>query len=243
VRRFFRRWPVLAGVAGLAVLAATVAVVLSLPGDPPRTCRCDRPPVLSGVSGVPARWAADVSDGDAPAAWVLLTPRARARYRDVAGLRAALPRLAPVGSGRGAWIADTAAPVTQGQGTPTQVLYLLIGSSGMLRDAIVNHTMANGSADGRVDPDVTVFKMLAPAPGSVVGPHPQLQVGLAQPPRYAAIRSGVLVEGGTGIRNSSGYDEPFPFSGPGLAPGRTLIVATQYQSGRWSYGAVTVTVR
>ncbi|MEU9843837.1 hypothetical protein AB0C69_32035 [Actinomadura sp. NPDC048032] len=222
---------------------AVVAVVVVL--DAPvrhRECGCRLPPVTSGIDGVPREWQAAVARRDAGTAWRLLTPEAQRRYGSVKGLRGALARLAPASHGPAGWrLVHT---VTQGSGTPSTFLYLLVEKRNLRPDgAVVVHSMADGSADGRVDPaPAATVRILRPAARATVDVRPRLRAATGLPPAYAVVRRDGETQGAVGsIRDADGWDAPFHEA---LGPGPALIVAVAaHGGGRLAYGSVRVTIR
>ncbi|MFD0540514.1 hypothetical protein ACFQY7_48645 [Actinomadura luteofluorescens] len=232
---------VLAG--AVAVAGAVVAVVAAFDAPVrPRECGCRPPPVTSGISGVPREWQAAVARRDAGTAWRLLTPEAQRRYGSVKGLRGALARLALDSHGPSGWrLVNTD---TQGSGTPSTFLYLLVEKRNLrLAGAVVVHSIADGSADGRVDPvPAATVRILEPAARATVGVRPRLRAAAGSPPAYAVVRRDGEIQGGVGsIRDADGWDTPFYDA---LKPGPALIVAVEEDGGgRLAYGSVRVTIR
>jgi hypothetical protein len=231
---------------GVVVVAGvTVAVVGSLA---PRSCGCARPPVLAGVAGTPRRWAQAVTGGQVDVAWRLLTPAAQHRYRDVAGLRAALPDLAASLTATRAADWYVVAVRTGGAGTDTSLVEALVDDGLRLVDAIVVQTRADGSDDGRVDPDtVPGLRIAEPAAGADVGSRPRLRVqggpgDGSDRPDYAAVGADRTVRRGAvgAIRAGDGFDEPFRDAD--LPAGPTLIVAAYHTSSGWQVDGVSVQV-
>ncbi|WP_168221064.1 hypothetical protein [Actinomadura sp. WMMA1423] len=243
VRRVFsaRRW-LLCAVLAVAVAGVIVAVVIVLYGsDRPRECGCKPPPDTSGISGVPREWRTAVARRDAAAAWRLLTPEAQRRYGSVKGLHGALARLALDAHGPADW--RLLQVETQGRGTPSLYLYLLVEKRNLRAvGAVTVHTMADGSADGRVDPvPAATVRILEPAEGTTVDERPRLRAATASPLAYAVIRRTSETRGAVGsIRAPDGRDAPFYEA---LEPGPALIVAVDDSGGRLAYGGVRVTIR
>ncbi|WP_131732929.1 hypothetical protein [Actinomadura formosensis] len=205
---------------------------------------CRLPPDTSAIRDVPRRWQTALAQGDVRAAWDLLTPQAQRRYGSADGLRAALPRLTMHPEGPATWrqVAET----TQGRGTPSAFFYLLVEDR-TLRPvgAVVAHSVADGSHDGRIAPEVAAtMQILSPASRATVGTRPRIHVATDSPPTYVAVQAGRQAVGAVGaIRGTDGFDAPFPDPGTAVRPGPTLIVAVAKDNGRFSYGSVLVTVR
>ena len=238
-----RRWllgAILAGAVAVAGAVAAAVVVLAEPARP-RECGCALPPDTSGISGVPRAWQAAVARRDAGTAWRLLTPEAQRRYGSVKGLRGALPRLAPDPRGSAGW--RLVRQVTQGRGTPSRFLYLLVEKRSLRpAGAVVVHSMADGSADGRVDPaPAATVRILEPAARATVDARPRLRAATGNPPAYVVLRRDGETLGAVGsIRGADGWDTPFHKA---LKPGPALIVAVEADGGRLAYGSVRVTIR
>jgi hypothetical protein len=135
---------------------------------------------------------------------------------------------------------------SQGRGTPSEFFYLLVEDK-TLRPvgAIVVHSLANGSQDGRVDPEVAAtVRILEPAPRATVSTQPRMRSAVGSPPSYIAVQASGQQLGGVGaIRDADGFDAPFAASEQ-VKPGPTLIVAVDDDGkGHYAYGSVQVTVR
>jgi hypothetical protein len=235
-------WPVL--VLVIAALAVVAAVVISSPPTPsppkPNVC-CKLPPVTSGIEDVPGRWQHAVARRDAQAAWTLLTPEAQRRYGSVARLRPALARLTPDHGGPATWrLIDS---ITQGSGTPSAFLYLLIEDRTLRpMGAVVVHSMADGSHDGRIDPGAAdTVHIREPAAHATVDSRPRMRTATGSPPAYVAVQAGGQTHGAVGaIRGADGLDSPFDEA---LKSGPALIVAVDVDGeDHFAYGSVPVTV-
>jgi hypothetical protein len=109
--------------------------------------------------------------------------------------------------------------------------------------AVVVHSLADGAADGRVDPaPAATVRILEPVARAKVGARPPMRAATGRPPVYVAVQAGGVTRGTVGaIRRPDGRDDSF---GEPLHPGPALIVAVQTDAnGRFSYGSVLVTVR
>ncbi|MBO2456002.1 hypothetical protein [Actinomadura violacea] len=241
LRRSRLPWVIAAALAVVAAAAVLVVAVLDEPARP-HYCSCKPPPDTSAVKEVPRDWQAAAKHRDAAAAWRLLTPDAQRRYGTPGRLRAALARIAPDPRGPAEWrLVDM---VTQGRGTPSAFLYLLVEKRTLRpAGAVVVHSMAAGGADGRVDPaPAATVRILEPAAHAKLGDRPPMRAATADPPEYVAVQAGRLTSGTAGaIRGPDGRDKPF-FEP--LHPGPTLIVAVQSDgNGRFTWGSVKVTIR
>ncbi|MEU5994659.1 hypothetical protein ABZ806_37270 [Spirillospora sp. NPDC047418] len=230
-------------IAALAVVAGTAVLLVAVLDEPahPHYCSCKPPPDTSAVKEVPREWQHAAAHRDAQAAWRLLTPEARRSYGSPGRLAAALARITPDPRGPAEW--RLVGTVTQGRGTPSAFLYLLVEKRTLRpAGAVVVHSMAAGGPDGRVDPaPAATVRILEPAAHAKLGDRPPMRAATADPPAYVAVQAGRLTPGATGaIRGPDGRDEPF---GEPLRPGPTLIVAVQSDgNGRFAYGTVKVTI-
>ncbi|GAA4104763.1 hypothetical protein [Actinomadura miaoliensis] len=237
-----KRWALVWG--GLVLGAAVVlGVVVTKPwsAHSDHVC-CALPPDTSAIEDVPERWQAAVADGDVPAAWGMLTPEAQRRYGSQHGLEAALDDLRPSSRAAATWWLTNS--YTQGRGTPSRFFYLLVEDESLRPvRAVIVHSRADGTPDGRIDPDVpATVRIQEPASRAVVGPRPRMRSATGVPPSYTVVQSENIVRGAVGsTREADGRDAPFSHAGP-LRPGPALIVAVRYD-GRYAYGAVRVTVR
>lgn len=241
----FRRgrlpWVIAAVLIVVAGAAVTVVTVLDEPARP-HICGCKPPPDTSGIEGVPRGWQDAAAHRDAGKAWRLLTPESQRRYGSPRGLRAALARIAPDPHGPAKWtLVDR---ITQGRGTPSAFLYLLVEKRTLRpAGAVVVHSRADGSADGRVDPaPAATVRILEPAARAKLDARPAMRAATGRPPAYVAVQAGGVTFGAVGeIRRPDGRDEPFDEP---LRPGPALIVAVESGAdGRFAYGSVRVTVR
>ncbi|MER6809735.1 hypothetical protein ABT299_10680 [Spirillospora sp. NPDC000708] len=230
--------------AVLIVVAGAVVTVVAVLDEPARThiCGCKPPPDTSGLDRVPRDWQEAAAHRDAQAAWRLLTPEAQRRYGSPRGLRTKLGRLAPDPHGSAKWtLVDE---ITQGRGTPSAFLYLLVEKRTLRpAGAVVVHSRADGSADGRIDPVAgATVRILEPAARAKLDARPAMRVATGRPLAYVAVQPGGLTHGTVGaIRGPDGRDEAFHEP---LRPGPALIVAVQADAdGRFAYGSVRVTIR
>ncbi|QKG23241.1 hypothetical protein [Actinomadura verrucosospora] len=241
LRRSRLPWVIAAALAVVAGIAVLLVAVLDEPARP-HYCSCRPPPDTSAVEQVPRDWQAAAAHRDAQAAWRLLTPEAQRRYGTPGRLRSALARIAPDPRGPAEWrLVDT---VTQGRGTPSTFLYLLVEKRTLRpAGAVVVHSMAAGAADGRVDPaPAATVRIVEPAAHAKLGDRPPMRAATADPPVYVAVQAGRVTFGTAGaIRGPDGRDAPFTEP---LRPGPTLIVAVRNDgNGRFAYGSVRVTIR
>lgn len=230
--------------AVLIVVAGAVVTVVTVLDEParPHICSCKPPPDTSGLERVPRAWQEAAAHRDAQAAWRLLTPEAQRRYGSPRGLRTKLARLAPDPRAPAKWtLVDE---ITQGRGTPSAFLYLLVEKRTLRpAGAVVVHSRADGSADGRVDPvPGATVRILEPAARAKLDARPTMRAATGSPPAYVAVQADGLTHGTVGaIRRPDGRDETF--SEP-LRPGPALIVAVEVGAdGRFAYGSVRVTIR
>jgi hypothetical protein len=227
----------------VAILAVAVVAVMARPHPAPSEHPCCKPPPNTiAVRKVPPQWRTAAAHRNTEAAWDLLTPEAQRRYGSVGALRVALAGLAPHPRGPATWhLVDQ---ITQGGGTPSEFLYMLIENKSLRPVcAIVVHSMANGSHDGRVDPEVaTTTKILEPAPHATVSAQPRIRTATGSPPDYVAVQAGGQILGAVGaIRDGNGVDAPFEEA---LKPGPALIIAVDFDGKtHFAYGSVRVTVR
>ncbi|WP_285495654.1 hypothetical protein [Actinomadura sp. NBRC 104425] len=238
-----KRWALVVGglVLGAAVVL-TVVVTKPWSAHSDHVC-CQLPPDTSAIEDVPERWQAAVADGDVATAWGMLTPEAQRRYGTRHALAAALDDLKPSPRAAASW--QLIASSTQGRGTPGRFLYLLVEDDSLRPvRAVVVHSRADGTPDGRIDPDVpATVRIQEPADRAVVGLRPRMRSATGIPPAYTAVQAGRIVRGAVGaIREADGHDAPFTPAGPSLRPGPALIVAVQ-DDDRYTYGTVRVTVR
>ncbi|GAA4136530.1 hypothetical protein GCM10022416_20360 [Actinomadura keratinilytica] len=238
-----KRWAlVLGGLLLGAAVVLTVVVTKPWSAHSDHVC-CQLPPDTSAIEDVPEQWQKAVADGDVPAAWGMLTPEAQRRYGTRHALAAALDDLKPSSHAAAAW--QLIASATQGRGTPSRFLYLLVENNSLRPvRAVVVHSRADGTPDGRIDPDVpATVRIQEPADRAVVAPRPRMRSATEVPPGYTAVQAGHIVRGAVGaIREADGRDAPFTHAGPSLRPGPALIVAVR-DDGRYTYGTVRLTVR
>ncbi|MEU9019509.1 hypothetical protein [Actinomadura sp. NPDC048394] len=241
IRRGRLAWVIAAALAVVAAAVVTVVAVLDEPARP-HICGCKPPPDTGGIEGVLRGWQDAAAHRDVQDAWRLLTPEAQRRYGTPQRLRPELPRIAPAPRAPARWtLIDE---ITQGRGTPSEFLYLLVEKRTLRpAGAVVVHSLADGAVDGRIDPmPAATVRILEPEARTKVGARPLMRAATSSPPAYVAVQAGGVAHGSVGgTRRPDGRDDPF---GEPLRPGAALIVAVQTDgNGHFAYGTVRVTVR